>query len=167
MRNKWVLSVLCFFLIGLTGCATVQKKFVRKKNEPAHIPSVIYFQEGPYQKKYSNAYYYKTHFTMWKSWQGELLLQWGGNNRKVARCAQEAYSHLTEMSRYLVPEKQTELQPELDSMSRIMKRIDSGSYAESEKGGLRTELEKIKRLVANNFYYDKVKDSVLADEAGL
>ncbi len=175
--RKFLFISLTVCLLAEAGCATVQKKFTRKKKEPAHIPSVIYFsaeggsasggQEGPYQKKYSNAYYYKTHFTMWKSWQDELLLGWGGNNKKWARSAQEAYSHLTEMNRYLVPAKQSQLRPQLDSLSQIMRKIDSGSYAKSEEGGLRTELEKIKRLVAADFYYDKVKGSVLADDVDL
>ena len=167
MKNKWALSELCIILIGLTGCASIPKKFIRKKNEPAHIPSVIYFQEGPYQKKYSNAYYYKTHFTLWKSWQDELLLQWNGNSKKVARATQEAYSHLTEMNRYLVLEKQNELKPLLDELSEIVKQMNIDAYAESSQSGVRVELEKIKRIVSNDFYYDKVKDSVLVDDVDL
>ena len=166
--KKWsVFLILCLMTFDLAGCATVQKKFTRKKKESKHIPAVVYFQEGPYQKKYSNAYYYKMHFTLWKSWHGELLNQLGSNSKKVTRCAQEALGHMMEMSRYLVPDKQLELKPPLDALTAIAHRIEANSYSDSEKGGIRIELEKIERLVANNFYYDKVKDQVLPETVDL
>ena len=106
MKKKMIGLVLILAMVGGSGCASVQKKFTRKKVEPTHVAAVMTFEEGAYQKKFSNDYYYKTHFTMWQSWHEELLNQLGGNSKKVARCAQEAAGHLTEMRRYLTPEKQ-------------------------------------------------------------
>ena len=62
MTKKTILFLLLMALmINLAGCASVQKKFTRKKKEPKHVPAAVYFEEGPYQKKYSSSYYYKTH----------------------------------------------------------------------------------------------------------
>ncbi|OGW82562.1 MAG: hypothetical protein A3C47_04325 [Omnitrophica bacterium RIFCSPHIGHO2_02_FULL_51_18] len=156
-----------FFILtlamDLAGCATVQRKFTRKKKEPKHIAAAVYLEEGPYQKKYSNDYYYKTHFTLWKSWHDELVNQLGGNSKKVARCAQETYGQLTELNRYLIPETQAELKPYLDSLTKIAKRLEEGTITSSEEGGVRVELEKIKRIVSNNFYYDKVKNKLVPE----
>ena len=165
MKKSIIVAFVICLAVQSAGCATVQKKFTRKKKEkPTH--AVIYLNETTYQKKYSNDYYYKTHYTMWRTWHSELISQLGGNSKKVARCAQETYSHLVEMQRYLKPEKQGELQPILNSVSQIMKRIDSGTIP-SEIPGLRTELEKDQRLIANDFYYEKVKDSLLPDVVDL
>ncbi len=165
--KKLISIVLLIVLLGSSGCASVQKKFTRKKKTPSHIPTAIYFHEGPYQKKYSNVYYYKTHFTFWKSWHDELINQLGSNQKKVKRCAQEALGHLTEMSHYLVEEKVEELQPRLDVLAGITKRIENSHVAESEEGGVRVELEKTRRLIANNFYYDKVQGAILPDKVAV
>jgi hypothetical protein len=154
-------------LIGMSGCASVEKKFIRKKKVPAHIPAVVYIEQGPYQKKYSSEYYYKSHFTYWKSWQEELVNNLGANQKKVSRCAEEAWNHLTEMNKYLVPAKQAELAPNLESLGQIAAKISGGNYSRSEKGDLRAELEKIQRIVSNNFYYDKVKNDLVPDNVDL
>lgn len=166
--KKWIAGLMvAVCLSSAAGCASVQKKFTRKKKEPKHVAASVYFDEGPYQKKYSNDYYYKTHFTLWKTWHGELLTQFGGNNKKVTRCAQETLNHLTEIHKYLIPEKQAELEPQLNEMKKIVQRFEGTGYASSEEPGVRTELEKIRRIVANNFYYDKVKAQVLPDTVNL
>ncbi len=157
-------------VMGTAGCASVsgiEKKFVRKKKTPAHIPAAVYIDQGPYQKKYSSEYYYKTHFTLWKSWQGELLNNLGGNQKKVNRCAEEALNQLEEMSRCLVPAKQEELKPILDSLKEITEKIENGGISKSQEAGSREELEKIKRIVSNNFYYDKVKNDLVPDTVDL
>jgi hypothetical protein len=166
--KKWIAGlVVVICLSSAVGCASVQKKFTRKKKEPKHIPAAVYFDEGPYQKKYSNDYYYKTHFTLWKTWHGELLTQFGGNNKKVTRCAQETLNHLTDMHKYLTFEKQAELEPQLTALKKITERLETRGYGSSEEAGVRTELEKIRRIVANDFYYDKIKTHLAPDTVEL
>ena len=166
--RKWVGVFLAFILMmNAAGCASVQKKFTRKKKVPSHTPAVVYLQEGPYQKKYSNDYYYKTHFTFWKSWQDELINQLGGNHKKVSRAAEEALGHLQELNHYLTPAKQEELKSQVESLAKITQRFKSSGYSDSEQGGIRVELEKIHRIVSNQFYYDKVKNDLLPDTIGL
>ena len=165
--KKLVTYSLVIFLLSSAGCASVERKFIRKKKIPDHVPAAVYIEQGPYQKKYSNDYYYKTHFTLWKSWQDELLNNLGENQKKVQRCAQEALSQLTEMNRYLIPAKQQELGPNLDSLKEIAAKIDSGQYSKSAEADTRAELEKIRRIVANNFYFDKVKSELVPDRVDL
>ncbi|GEM_PF-903543 len=162
---KKIIAFLLFVVlsVNLAGCASVQKKFTRKKKIPSHIPATVYFEEGPYQKKYSNAYYYKTRYTMWKSWQDDLINGIGGNRKKTQRNAEEALNHLTEMSHYLVPEKEKQLEPLLEDLTQLAKKFETGAYSSSQTPGMRVELQKIKRLVANDFYYDKVANQILPD----
>ncbi len=166
--KKWMTFLLLLVCVAnAAGCASVQKKFTRKKKTPSHVAATIYLQEGEYQKKYSNDYYYKSHFTFWKTWQSELINGLGGNRKKVARSAQEALGHLTELGNYLIPEKKSQLQLEIDSLSKIVRKIESQHYSDSEYGGMRSELERIQRTVSNNFYYDKVKKEILPDGVDL
>lgn len=167
MRKAWVFGVAAVLLLEGGGCASVQKKFTRKRKEPTRIPQVVYIDDGQYHKKFSNDYYYKTHYTMWKTWHDELLVNLDGNAKKTERSAGEAYNHLDQMSHYLNEQKRAELKPLLDDMRRIKERFEGGGYGDSERGGLRSELEKIKRLIANDFYYNKVKDSVPQDRVDL
>ena len=64
-------------------------------------------------------------------------------------------------------EKKAELKPMLDDMKRIMNRFSTTGYGDSERAGLRAELEKIKRLIANDFYYNKIKESVPQEQVNL
>ena len=163
MKKTVTFLLFLALMMPLAGCASVQKKFIRKKKEPRHIPAAVYFEEGAYQKKYSNAYYYKMHYTLWKSWQSDLIAGIGGNRKKTQRNAEESLNHLTEMSRVLTPEKEKELEPLLEELTRLVKKIDSGAYSNSENADLRAEFQKIKRLVDNDFYYDKVAGQILPD----
>lgn len=167
IKRKSAAALLLLSLFLGSGCATVQKKFTRKKKEPAHIPSVVYIEQGAYQKKYSNDYYYRTHFTLWKSWHSELVDNIGGNHKKVLRAAEESLSHLTELNQYLVPAKQAELKPLIDSLSAVENKIEDNRYSKSDESGFRAELEKIQRIVSNNFYYDKVKEQVISEAVEL
>ena len=167
MRRKAVASLLLFLMLGLTGCETLPKKFIRKKKEKKHTPSVVYLDQGPYEKQFSNEYYYKTHFTLWKTWHSETLDSLGGNAKKLRRSAEEAYSHLDQMSRYLKPEKQAELKPLLEESKRFMDRFDSGSDSRTAAMAMKSDLDTLRRRISNDFYYDKVKDEILPDAVAL
>ena len=169
MRRKLAAGFFLFLALGLTGCATLpsslQRKFTRKKKEPLHRTSTVYLDQGPQQKQFSNEYYYKTHFTFWKTWHDDLLASLDGNSKKLKRASEEAYSHLEQMSRYLKPEKQAELKPLLEELGLYRKKFSHGDYASA--GSIRPDLERLKRLVSNDFYFEKVKEDVLPDVVDL
>ena len=168
MRKKLWLLLAVLMLLDLSGCASVQKKFIRKKKTPERIPVAIFYEQPVYQKKYSNVYYYKTHYMFWRSWQGDLIEDLkGGNEKRRRRSAEEALSNLTEMNNYLTPGKQKELKPTLDSLSQIVQKIENSQVTPSSESGLRSDAEQIRRVVSNDFYYDKVKNDVLPDVVDL
>ncbi len=167
MKKGWVVLLSAMMVIQLVGCASFEKKFTRKSKKPEHIPAVVYFEEGAHKKQYTNVYYYKMHFTLWKNWQAELIEAVGGNSKQLERSAQETRNHLDEMMRYLTPEKQEELGRYRESLIQILDRLTDHAldttYAEKSK----SDLERIKRGISNNFYYDKVKEDVLVDKVDL
>ncbi len=166
MKNGTKILLWILIAANLAGCASMQKKFTRKAKEPKHTASVIPTEQGPYQKKFSNEFYYKSHFTLWKTWQSELIDSLGENRKKVARAGQEALGHLRDMKQYLLPDKQAELDSQIHDMEKIVTKTDTGVSA-SEIGPLRSDLEKVRRLVAANFYYNKVKDQMTPETVDL
>ena len=166
MRKSVVYFLILFSLVYFSGCETMQRKFTPKKKTPEHTASAIFFEEGAYQKKFSNDYYYKTHYTLWRTWHDELLENLGGNDKKIQRSAQESIGNLQQMQQYLKPDKYEQLEAVINDLSEVIKKLgDSGRT--SLLGPIRTELERIRREVGNNFYYEKVKDSLLADRVDL
>lgn len=167
MKKNILVGVAVLGVLTMAGCSSLPKKFIRKKVKPEHTPSVVYLEKGPYQKKYSNEYYYKTHYTLWKTWQDEMITNIGGNSKKIRRSAQEAYSNLESMSRYLKPEKQAQLKPLLDELKQAMVKLEDSTGTRSGSLSDRSDLERLKRLVANDFYYDKVKSDLIPDNVDL
>ncbi len=163
MKRKMAMGLAVFLMMGLVGCSTLPKKFIRKKKEPLHKPAVVFMDEGVSQKQFSNEYYYKTHYTLWRTWHDDMLNNLGGNSKKLRRAAEEAYSHLEQMSRYLKPEKQAELTVYVNEEDSYRKKFSQGGITEAAANAMHSDIERTRRMVANNFYYDKVKDDVLAD----
>lgn len=163
MKRKFLLGLAFFLVFGLVGCETLPKKFIRKKKEPLHKPAIVFLDEGVSQKQFSNEYYYKTRYTLWKTWHDDMLDNLAGNSKKLRRAAQEAYSNLEQMSRYLQPEKQAQLMLLVNELEGYRKKFEQGSLSQSSANAMRSEIEKTKRLVANDFYYDKVKGELLVD----
>lgn len=167
MKKKFFCGIFILCVVAMSGCETLPKKFIRKKPKPEHTPSVVFIEQGSYQKKYSNEYYYKMHFTLWKTWQDEILSNLGGNSKKVARSAEEAYSHLEQMSRYLKSEKQALLKPLLEDTKRFLDKVERGIGSRSEAAAMKSDWERLKRLIANDFYYDKVKADLIPESVNL
>ena len=167
MKNRVFWAIVSVGILIMPGCAGVQKKFTRKPKEPTRRTSVMVVEKAAFQKPFSNEYYYKSHYTMWETWHGELIEDIGGNRKKVSRDAQETYGRLRDLSGYLKPEKRARLEPLLADLKKITDKLDGNNYSKSDEAGIRTELEKLKRLVSNDYYYAKVKDDVLPDNVDL
>ncbi len=167
MKRKMAMGLAVLLTLGLVGCETLPKKFIRKKKEPLHKASVIFTDDGPSQKQFSNEYYYKTHYTLWKTWHDDMLDNLTGNSKKLQRAADEAYSNLEQMSRYLKPEKQAQLMPYVKELDAYRMKFKQSSLTQSSANAMRSDIERTKRYVANDFYFDKVKEDVLADTVDL
>ncbi len=163
MFKKIAYLALVCLTVTAVGCETLPRKFIRKKKEPKHVSAVMFTDEGGSQKSFSNEYYYKMHYTLWKTWHDDMILNLTGNAKKLTRCTDEAYSHLEQMQAYLKPEKGVELKASLDELSKYRARIKSQSLSRSEAATFKSDLDRIRRQVVNNYYYDKVKEDVLAD----
>ena len=87
MKKKLIYGWILLLVLQGTGCESLPKKFIRKKTKPDHTAAVVYIEKGPYQKKFSNEYYYKMHYTLWKTWHDDVLKNLTGNSKKLQRAA--------------------------------------------------------------------------------
>ena len=170
MRKKFLIFLVILLTLQISGCAssTFAKKFIRKKSKPDYTPSMVYTDQGPYQKQYSNEYYYKTHFTMFKaSLEDAVDSAVGGNGKRLRRALEETHSHLDQMSHYLKPQKAAELAPAMEAVQKNLALLRRTSMSSSREVEMKMDLERLMRLVSSNFYYDKVKEDVLPDDVTL
>lgn len=156
-----IMIVALALALGAGGCATVKKKFTRKK-EVVDVRPVVY-TEKDYVKPYTSEYYYTNNFNMWKVWHEELIRSMGANSKQVRRAADETVARLKEMQNYLEEPKRTELGAQIQQVERAVQSIDSGAGT-SQGGQAKFILDRTLRVIKANFYADDVKAWIKKDE---
>ena len=162
MTMTWLLVAL-MSISALAGCATMKKKFIRKKPE-RQVRPVIYTEEK-FVKQYSNKYYYTTHFNNWKTWQDELLNSMTANDKRDERAMQEVLINLEKMQNYLAEPKKTELSRQAADVHKAADAMEAGGSLSD--ASIRLKLERTRRIINGGFYTDKVKDFIVPDTVDL
>jgi len=155
--KKITMSIFVVFIcISLIGCATLTKKFVRKpkgKEKPKEI-----FQKT--NQVYPADIRYNNYFIYWRTWQGELVLSMGKNNKKVLGCADRALYNLSQMYELLKPKKQKELEPYVDQLQKIVDELHEGDVSTPRQKRIMRALENHIWDVRRGFdYLDMKKDN--------
>ncbi|MCX5688043.1 MAG: hypothetical protein NTV71_05365 [Candidatus Omnitrophica bacterium] len=141
-RHRYVVVVmLCLFV---AGCASMQRKFARKKQKEEKMMPIVTTYEYPVEERVDELY--KKRFLFWKSWQGELINRMEGTYKKREECYNESMQNLMEMQKYLNDEKCKELEgfvAEIKLLDSDVKKID---LTKSEQYRITRILEKTRRL---------------------
>ena len=163
-KNK-ILNIifLIFLCCSAIGCASLQKKFVRKKNlekkQKKHPILVAYDKtteapqaEGLYKKRYF----------FWKTWHLELVNRLDMNYKKRTLCFDRALQKLVEMQEYLNDQKKEDLEPLIIRLKALEPAIKKNkNLLQTDLNKLKRSLEKIQRQIEANFGYLDVKDSLV------
>ena len=157
-----VMAIIMIAALG--GCATVKKKFTRKKKQTVIRPQV--YTEKEFVKPYSNHYYYASHFKLWKVWHEDLLKSLDGNEKRRNRAAQEVMGHLVQMKVYLIEPKADEFQAEIDRIAWVVKELKGGKRS-ANTSRIRTTLEKSLRVVRSKYETRDMKEFIKPDEIEL
>lgn len=142
-------------LICLTGCASLQRKFTRKKKEEGKLAPVITTYD--YAKDLRVDELYKKHFLFWKTWQGELIDRMEGTYKKRIECYNHTIMNLKEMAKYLAGPKAEELSSFIDQIKSIDPDVREKRLSKNQKYRMTQLLEKTKRQIDKEFSYTKVK----------
>ena len=162
--RKTISVVLVFFMfLNLAGCASLQKKFTRKKKETVRMPRI--YQVKKYEKKPSLELYQK-HYAYWESWHSELVTVLGQNRRKDKRCIEELTGQLYDMRNLLVPEKAKALEAHIEKIARVKDTIFNEDLTQFNKDSVLMTLDREERLVRKDFSPGKVRNYIIKSFEG-
>ena len=153
---KYRCIVIVMLCLSVAGCASMQRKFTRKKQKEEKMMPIVTTYEYPIEERVDELY--KKRFLFWKSWHGELIDRMEDSYKKRAECYNELMQNLMEMQKYLNDEKCKELEgfvAEIKLLDTDVKKID---LTKSERYRIAQVLEKTRRLIDKRFSYSHVKD---------
>lgn len=154
--NKWLAVIMAFvMLLDITGCASLQRKFTRKKKTAVKRPRI--YQLKKYEKKPSPELY-KKHYAYWMTWQSELISDLGRNHKKDLRCIEEIIGNLNDMQNILSEEKAAMLKTHIDRLAGVRDTIVREEMSQYNKHSIRQTLESEDRAIKREFCYSKIKD---------
>jgi len=156
--KKAAYFVIAFFLIiNIAGCAGVQRKFTRKKKETVKMPRI--YQVKKYDRKPSPELY-KKHYVYWESFQSEMIMTLGQNNKKNLVCIEHILSNLSDMQSMLLPEKAAELEIHITRLAKIKDILKKEDLTTFNRNYIMMTLERESRYIKRGFVYKKVKNSL-------
>ncbi len=156
------MTVLLVAAVGLSGCAQLREKFVRKPKEEK-AASRRYCAVKAYDIRPSLELYTKR-YVFWKTWHKELLAVLGGSNHKKTLVAiEQEIVNLRDMRNMLIDEKAEELQKPIDEIMKIETALKKEKVTRGNEVRMRRRLESLGRQVKRNFSYTKVRGVIRDD----
>ncbi len=158
MYKRRYLVILLALTFLFTGCATLQKKFVRQKKKVEKVSPIVTTQDYATDLRVDELY--KQYFTYWKTWQGELIERMDASYKKRAECYRYLVESLDEMEKYLTGQKLEELKKLTSSIRNLEQDVNKSSLTKGEEYRIKDILEKTKRQIEKSFSYKDVKDEL-------
>ena len=149
--------VALFLVINIAGCASVQKKFTRKKKETIKMPRI--YQIKKYESK-PTPELYKKHYVYWESFQSEMIMTLGQNNKKNKIYIEHILSNLRDMQNMLLPEKAAELETHIVRLVKIRDILAKEDLTTFNRNYIMMTLERESRYIKRGFVYSKVKNNM-------
>ncbi len=163
MRRIAFYFILAVLVMNICGCASMQKKFTRKKKQEDPRSNVILALEE-YDKLADYHELYKKHYLLWQYWHDELINSIKENYKKQKNCAKETLENLSALKKYISADKQELLDGYIMRVEEIKRRIDTRYTNKIEQDRMSRELEKIKRLIDKEYRYSEIQSYVVAPE---
>ncbi|MCX5679563.1 MAG: hypothetical protein NTZ95_02705 [Candidatus Omnitrophica bacterium] len=157
MKRVLTFAIALFLIFNIAGCASIQKKFTRKKKEAVKMPRI--YQVKKYERK-PTPELYKKHYVYWESFQSEMIMVLGQNNKKNMVCIEHILSNLRDMQNMLLPEKAAELEVHIVRLAKIKDILVKEDLTTFNRNYIMMTLERESRYIKRIFIYSKVKDSI-------
>ena len=161
MRKYIVLILMLLIVIDAAGCATFQRKFVRKKKEAEEAPRIV--TQYTTEAKVPHKELYQKHYLYAKTWMEELIDKVSLNSKKDTQCINSIIGNIQDMQKHLTVEKAAELELILAELKPVQELIASGGITDTSKDSARRTVDKQYRELKRNFYYKKVAEYILKE----
>ncbi len=153
------IAVVSVMVLSLAGCASLKKKFTRKKNAKS---APVFYRVRKYDVKPSMDLYEK-HYVFWVNWHRELVTELGENFKSDIRSSQEMRGNLESMESLLVDEKAASLAPHVGELRKVEAILKKRNMTKVNETRIRQILGKEYRAIRSRFSPSKMAGSIRAD----
>jgi len=162
----FLLTTHYVLLTGLTGCESVQRKFIRKRRDEPRPSPVIAFQD--YTRAMTPLDKYRKHYMLFDYWNTELitvLQERDVNPKRVKRASGESLQELKTMQGLLADGLAAQVAPLIAGRERLDRQLQTGAYLSSQLMLVRRELEAQSREVHRSLFWRDVEDHLKGGDA--
>ena len=148
----------------LSGCESVQKKFVRKGKAKSR-PSAI-FQFEDYSHDMTPLDRYRKHFTLFQYWNDELLdglSSSGFNPKRVNKASAEALGELRQLRGLMADSAAPAADGFIREREGIDRQLHGGFFATAQVDVLRQQLERQTRDIHRTMFWRDVQERLKPD----
>ena len=154
------LLIVVIFALNMSGCASLRKKFTRKRVTKQTKP--VFYSVHKYDVKPSMELYEK-HYIFWANWHSKITAELGNNFKNDNRCMQEIVGNLDDMYALLSDEEGDKLKPHIDYIKEAKVIIDKRNMTEFNETRIRRILERESRTIEREFTPRKMQGSIRKD----
>ncbi len=158
--SVWLVVGCSFFVAGVTGCESLERKLTRKATHPAPPPApIINFQD--YSRSLTPLDRYRKHYLMFDYWNDDLieaLRTTPLNPKRFKRASAEALTELETLKGLLAEDRAQRLAPLVEERARIDRQLQGGSFSDSQVNMLWPALESQTRRIDRDFFWRDVAD---------
>lgn len=152
-----VVAIIFAISVNFAGCASLKRKFIRKKKEEPRMP--VYYHVKKYDIKPSMDLYEK-HYVFWVNWHKKLVAELGESFKSDMRCMEEIRSNLADMIALLVDEKASVLESHTDELEKAVAIIEKRNLTKANETRIRHILEREYRAIRGDFSPSDVADYI-------
>lgn len=162
VKNYLKLALIIVLIANICGCAELRKKFVRKKKPRKEEVSFYRVQEYKPRPPHER---YQDHYVLWHNWQLDLERMEGTSHLRDIRSLNESLRHLTAMRDLLEDEKAKGLDIQIKYTEGLREKLKKTKKDIAKDPHSRKLIERIGRIVVNNFSYNRMKDYIKSDNS--
>lgn len=154
-RFMALLLVVILASVNLSGCQTLRRKFIRKKDnvkEPELFLDLKDYPDAPTKDMFHQHYLYV------KGWVDELVIQLetGSNHKRMRYSIDMAINSLDQIKSYLNSEGKGQLETLYLQFLELKKKVYDSYQVTSNGNRLAKKANKLKRSFAKQFSYDDI-----------
>jgi hypothetical protein len=145
----------------LTGCESVQKKFVRKSKPHVRPSPIIGFQD--YTKAMTPLDRYRKHYALFDYWNAELLDALGvgtANPKRIQRASAESLQELKVLPELLQEGPAAAAGRLIKEREEVDRQLQRGSYPPLQLNLIRRTLETQTRQIHRELFWRKVEEQL-------
>ena len=163
MRRKSIIVGCIILLLFSFGCASVRKKFVRKKQKELTEEEMVIVPHDYAQLDMPIDAAYQKFYNFWRAWHYELMnaINSGKNMKKVDVCFEQMALNLDRMKKLLRQEKAAQLQEYIDRLVKLQEQADMYAHQMLSVSRIRSKADLLLREIQRDFAFKKIEKNLI------